>query len=747
MKKSKEDGDAERELWGKYKCYCDTTEGSKILEVKKLTEEIATLEGKLEETKASTGLLSQQTAQLKADLATNKEVVKEAEDMHEKEMEELESKEKELEQVISQLKKALEVIAEVGADQTAQSSADHEQYLKGNTKPELVQILKEAQLLASAKMTNKQKDAFTAFVQAPFTGTYSAQSGEIVGILKNMRDTFQADLEATQSQMKTSKKAHKEYMNTLEAEAKAMKAASSTKQGTLGTNDNSVATLQEQLEEAKKTKAEAEAFSSSLIEKCNAKEEQYKKRVELRVAEEASIAEAVRILDSDEAFATFGGTRSGTTGNPKQDAKLIAIKTTTKTKSKGFLAMPPTSPTQSFFQESSVRRHLPLSFVQLARQAVSAPASPRAFLQQQMGEAGGSKLLSRISTLLSAGTPFDTVLEEIKKMLDLIETEEKADADQKAWCEKERSDTGATIEKKQTDIDTLESDIAKLTADVEDPTIGLMVQIKGSEDDLRGCIKDQKEETKTRREENVEYQKEIANLVQAEDLVGKAVRVLKKYYDKLAEEQASSLLQAEARAMGRVAEPPATWEDEYTGQSSDGNSVVSQLEFLLKNTKTEETLAHETEMKAQHSFEDEMDKLKDLEAKTQDSLSKLRVSLAEKQKTLREKNKDLEATKDEKKAAEAYLVDIKPGCDFIMGNIAMRTYNREKETDALTKAASMIKDTPAYKSAMLDKHIQGLGDCADVCQEEGEEKAGCKACLAGVSVPGYCASHPSTKGC
>ena len=32
--------------------------------------------------------------------------------------------------------------------------------------------------------------------KAPFTGSYTAQSGEVVGILKNMRDTFESELAA-----------------------------------------------------------------------------------------------------------------------------------------------------------------------------------------------------------------------------------------------------------------------------------------------------------------------------------------------------------------------------------------------------------------------------------------------------------------------------------------------------------------------------------------------------------------------
>merc|ERR1719498_2232671 len=45
-------------------------------------------------------------------------------------------------------------------------------------------------------MNAKQRSVVSNFLQAsaPFTGNYNAQSGEIVGVLKNMNDTFTANL-------------------------------------------------------------------------------------------------------------------------------------------------------------------------------------------------------------------------------------------------------------------------------------------------------------------------------------------------------------------------------------------------------------------------------------------------------------------------------------------------------------------------------------------------------------------------
>jgi len=47
LDKSKEEGDAERKIYAKFKCYCDTSEAEKNDSIKKLTEQISILESRL----------------------------------------------------------------------------------------------------------------------------------------------------------------------------------------------------------------------------------------------------------------------------------------------------------------------------------------------------------------------------------------------------------------------------------------------------------------------------------------------------------------------------------------------------------------------------------------------------------------------------------------------------------------------------------------------------------------------------
>merc|ERR1719217_1165620 len=169
------------------------------------------------------------------------------------------------------------------------------------------------------------------------------------------------------------------------------------------------------------------------------------------------------------------------------------------------------------------------------------------------------------------------------------------------------------------------------------------------------------------------------------------------------------------------------------------------LGFILEETKKEEKQAHTDEEEAQQTLEETQIDLKTQEAACLETIADLEESLASTEKTLEETQIDLEKTTKEKKALEAYLLKIKPGCDFITENIDARKDARTAETDALKTAKDKLMGTPAYKSAAAAAEKIMLGKCADDCGDKSSVE--CKACVAGTSVTGYCAAHKGESGC
>merc|ERR1711865_932187 len=187
------------------------------------------------------------------------------------------------------------------------------------------------------------------------------------------------------------------------------------------------------------------------------------------------------------------------------------------------------------------------------------------------------------------------------------------------------------------------------------------------------------------------------------------------------------------------------------GQSGKGGDVITMLEFINSESVKE----------AQAAYEDSMTKLKAQEAADEKQLADLQDELAEKEKSLLEAQEDLKATTADKEAVEAYLLKIKPGCDFITTNFDLREKNRATEKGALEKAIRLIKGTPAYKTAMTAASVESYGECIVTEQKktrtQDEKLSGpcakdkshvkCKACMNDVTIPAYCAGHEGTPGC
>lgn len=494
--------------------------------------------------------------------------------------------------------------------------------------------------------------------------------------------------------------AHEKFKKAMKKALREMEISEDMKQRALSDNDNSLSDKREKLDNAMKAKAAAEEFLEQLLEMCAAKAKEYDERTMMRASEQAAIAEAIAILNSDAAFATFGTVKA-----TSKDAKFIQLQAINRHSS-----------------EQDVRQ-------QTARNLRQSKAWNK------------SIFLAKVASLLQAENPFAVVIAEIEKMLALLAKEEVADDEQFEWCNKERDENEKTLAEKKSQIESLDAAIEKLIAMIEDPVTGLKVLIANDEQSLVENTESQKTQTADRTEENLVYQKNIANLVEAETLLTRAVHVLKAYYSKILE--GGSLL-----ATNKQPAPPETWEEGgYKGQSGKGGSdAITMIEHILRETKEEETQAHSDEMKAQHDYEDAMENLKKEEKELEENLAKLKVELAEAEEDLLGKQAEHKATVAEKEAIEAYLLKIKPGCDFITENIELRKANRKDEEEALKGAVKLLKKSPAYQTWVAEDHNETLGDCLSICAPD-EEDVKCKACLARVSIPGYCAGHPGTKGC
>jgi len=714
MEKSKVDGDKDRNLYAKFKCFCDTQTAKKTGEVEDLAGDIARLQSKIEETKGSTGDLSSECAQLRADMMENEEARATAQEQRDKENTDFIAAETDMVNAIGQMKSAIETLSEVGADQTMEgAAADHKQAMAGFggsflEKKVLSAKVKQALKAAQIFLEPAKRTEVASLLQAPFTGTYSAVSGEVVGILKNMRDTFTENLANARETEATQLKAHTKLMEIKKDAYDGMSALYDEKQATLGDNDDGLAADQQLLAENSEQKGIKEDFLEELEALCASRKSEYESRVALRSNEDAAIAEALAILNSDAAFAAFGKTDATSTG------------------------------ATSFLQLATVRRH-----------QVEAPEAVRQQVQALLRKAASAQhslRLAQVAAALEAVNPFEEVLAEIEKMIKLTDEEGKQDKEKLDWCRAERKENKANLKEKKTEISDLKSKINDLENIIGEPETGLKDSIARDEASLADNSANQLTSTTDRKAANEAYQTDISNLVAAEDLITRAVKVLEAYYSKI-EDADVDKHEAQTLSGESKAAPDQGLEKGYSGQSGAGNKVIEMLTFIAEEAGKEQKVAHEDEQKAQSDYETMMTDLKAEEVKLKESLASLKATLAEKEKELMDAQNLLAETEAERDSIIAYLASIKAGCDFMEDNFDLREKGRASEKGALENAIELLKDTPAYKQFVDADHLESLGECKDKCVDNGEEHVICKACLAKVEIPGYCAGHPGTEGC
>merc|ERR550537_2125385 len=165
---------------------------------------------------------------------------------------------------------------------------------------------KQALRAASVFLTSTQRKQVTSFLQAP--GNYNAQSGEITGILKNMNDTFTSNLATARDEEAKSLKSYSDYKQEAEAQYSDMRTAKLSKKSTIGNLASAISTTSSERATKSRERAASQRFLDALTQRCETKKAEFDKRNMLRSNEEAAIAQAIAILNSDGAFEVFSNT-------------------------------------------------------------------------------------------------------------------------------------------------------------------------------------------------------------------------------------------------------------------------------------------------------------------------------------------------------------------------------------------------------------------------------------------------------
>merc|ERR1719446_1340876 len=290
QKKVEAEGEAEKEAYDKFMCWCatggkDLADGISAAETKmpQVTADIKEAEEKLAQTK-------DELKEAQDDRAAAKAAMKEATSIREKEAATFAALKDEADTNIAALTKAVAAIEAGAAGGFLQTNA--------------------AQVIQ--KMTrNMQDESDKQQILSFLSGSYAPQSGQITGILKQMGDTMVADLKEATDEENASIKKYDELMAIKTKEVDTLTKAIEAKIKLIGELGVSIVEMKEDLDDTAKGLEEDKKFLADLEKNCAKKTAEWDVRVKTRGEELAALSDTIKILNDDDALELFKKTLPG----------------------------------------------------------------------------------------------------------------------------------------------------------------------------------------------------------------------------------------------------------------------------------------------------------------------------------------------------------------------------------------------------------------------------------------------------
>jgi len=383
QKEIEAEGKKEQGMFDKYMCYCDGNTDDMSKAVEDAGQKITELKSKLESSKAEKSQLDQELIQHKKDREAAESDLSTATSIREKEHAEFVESTGEAKDNLDAMTGALAAL-EKGMGKS---------FIQQN-KQSVKRLLKV--LSSSASVDDFQKSEITDLLQGknPF-GDYSAQSGEIVGILKAMKDEMDKDLGGAVSAEEAAAKGFEELAAAKKSEIAAASEAIESKTARAGELAVLVTTTADDIEDTTSEMKETEAFVANLASTCALKKKEWAERQKMRSEEISAISEAIKVLNDDDALDLF--------------KKTLSLSETSK--SMGFLQKK--SGSSALLRARDVLRTLSRK---------GGPHSAQIALIQY--------------SLKSKSVDFSKVIAQIDGMAKVLGEEQKSDDEQKAFCDK-----------------------------------------------------------------------------------------------------------------------------------------------------------------------------------------------------------------------------------------------------------------------------------------------------------------------
>lgn len=640
------EGEEAQKMYDEFSWWCEDESNNLKYSIKTGKAEAEELSATIAKAKSTIDASSSRIEELASSIATDEADLKAATEIRDREHAEFTTAESELADDIDALGRAITILER-------EMRSGGASFTQLQTAQNFAQALKV--LVDGSALSNQDATRLTSFIQnseddgsdsnnlgAPDPNAYENHSGGIIGVLEDLMAKAETELDQARKKEMNSqhnfnmlKQSLTDELRFANQEMDEVKKSSAQAAETQAIAEGDLATTSKALAEDSKSLSE-------LHQDCMIKSQDFEAETQSRAEELSALAKAKKVI-----VQATGGAES-------QTYSLLQIESA----------------------KSSIAARTDL----VNFEAVTCVKK----LARRMHSPALTQLASKMATLMRIGggsgdDPFAKVKGLISDMISRLLTEAEEDASQKAYCDKEMSETKTKKEDLEAEIDDLSTKIDKMSA----TSAKLKEEVADLQKELADLASSQAEMDKLRQEEKEAYAANKAEMEEGLEGVKMALKIIKEYYGNEDKSHAA----AEGAASGIIGMLEVI-ESDFSKGLAELNSVESTAQAEYDKQTKENEIA--TTLKSQ-----------DVKYKTKES-GRLEKSAAE-------TDSDRKGLQTELDAVLEYYARLKDQCIAKPESYEERKKRREEEIEGLKEALQILGGEAVFlQRKVTDRKLRGI---------------------------------------
>jgi len=652
QKKVEAEGEKEKELFDKFMCYCDTSKAELNDGIGAANDKIPDLESVIKESTATEAQLKQELKEHKTDREDAEKAIAESTEMRKKEEKAFAAESSESKANIDALSKAIPAI---------EKGMSKDLFLQTDVAVRMRTMLLS---LPATSLEASDREMLSAFLS---TGSSSQNgdpsSGEILGIMKQMKEDMEGDLKELIAQEESAKSAFDELISAKQKEIIAATKAIEEKTGRVGDVAVELAESKNALEDVEDQLATDQDMLAGLLKECDIRKKDFEMRSKTRAMEMVALADTIKMLNDDDAMELFKKTL----------------------------------PSAASFVQVKSESHL--------------SAKRRAALHYIQGGRPGMYLIS--SAVRNKKVSMTKVVKMIDDMMVLLKKEQVDDDKKKEYCTAELD----KVNDEKAEQERVLKDLQTKLADHKEALETVDAEIAAIKEGIVKLDISVATATQARKEEHEEFVTLMTNNNAAIQIIEMAKNRLNKFYnpklykapakqelsegDRISQNFGVSLAQSAVPVFAQVrakARDSTDLDDafgvddfvSYKKQTEESGGVIAMMDLLKADLVKEVTEAKMEEKDSQEEYEIMMKAA--AEKRGQDS--KTIVEKEGVKSTATEEvnvvTKDITSATKELGDTVSILADLHNECDFLLKAYDQRKQSRSDEIEGLSKAKAVL---------------------------------------------------------